>query len=197
MHPQDLKTLNSGSAGKFLVTIVRNDQVELVPLGTYDDIRYKCNQLSCLLHALALARLTALGHSAKELCSSGCTPGNPRPDTTHDELYQVTTQATTCARAEALGRGLRSGCWPDSYPVLPGFRTAPKALEALNLVLTSFTFWPTVPGGIKFRALAARTRESLELAHTLGYRPHDEEGLLRVVDLLAPAQGIHFYHTIV
>jgi hypothetical protein len=199
------KTVARGAGGRLYAAISKDDRVRLVCLGAHEEMRYRFNQIACLVGGVAVQKLLTYP-PAPGLVSSA---GTPPPGQWEDKLFGVAPVSTPESLFELAARGPNSdsdrvGClafsgyWPHDMWRLPGVQPMTKCIsESLGRVFYDCLQYPTVRVGTAAEhTVARRTKEAIAAATRAGFTPYDEPGLRQFLEVLTTARFLQFFHEV-
>ena len=199
------KTIARGAGGRIYATIAADNHVRMVCLGDYDTVRYRFNQIACLVGGMAVQTLRTY-EPVKRICN---TP-DPHPGYWVDGLFATAPVSTPESLFNLAARGPspdadRVGIlgfndyWPQDMWRLPGIRPFTKCLsQSLGRVFYDCLLYPMVRVGTSAEdTVARRTREAIAEAKRAGYPPYDEAALLSFLETLTSAKCLQFIHEVI
>lgn len=195
-----------GAGGRIFVSLARDNQVSLVCLGEYDEVRHMYNQMACLIGGAAVQSLRGMPAAPGTVMRSTTLPPHSWIDTfsgdapVHSEhaLFELASQGPS-AGADKVGYLAFHNYWPQDMWRLPGVPHMRKCLsESLGRVFYDFLNYPAVRvGGTAETSVMRRVKEGIVAAKRLGYVPYNEPALMQFMETLVAARFLQFIHEVV
>ncbi len=202
MNEHMLKRIQSGAPGSIYATVLKEEKVCLVRVGSYDEVRGRYNQMACLIGAISMRALQE--KHPKALHSTAALPGTwvdrfgeGRPISSPAELFDAAGQPPS-SFGDSVGFLAYHADWPhNAERLLSGMQNACKAMSNLADVFYQPTFRSSVTvGGSMEVSAVRRVQEALKVAKKEGRPVFEEEKLLEFMDLVVNAKFLHLFHEV-
>lgn len=201
MHQPLRDKLNTCEPGSVYATVNTHEHIALVRLGSYAEVRYRFNQMVCLLGALVQVNLAAMPsasvHSRSAPLGTWILRWDGGPVGNSDALFHLVGRGPS-DEADCVGYQAFYGDWPVGMLThLSGFKSMVKSLSEVSNVFYGPQFKPTAQIGQSQEVSAVkRAKEALVLARRRGYTIYEEAELLKFLDALTTARVLHFFHQV-
>jgi hypothetical protein len=202
MNKYLVEKIAQGRSGHMYASVYSEGRIRLVCLGSYEAVRHRYNQMACLIAGTAMQTLQACkatGHSRSAPLGSWfdhLTDGNPAVGTPNT-LFELASLGPD-DRADCIGYLAFHGDWPvGTTTAVSGTAAMAKSLGEIGRVVFDFANYPMVRlGGAAEVSAVKRAQEGIKASKRAGYPPYQEENLLKFMETLRTARGLHFLHEV-
>jgi hypothetical protein len=202
MNKYLVEKIEQGRSGHMYASVFNQGRISLVCLGSYEAVRHRYNQMVCVIAGTAMQTLQACmatGHSRSAPLGSWfdhLTDGNPAVGTPNT-LFELASLGPD-DRADCIGYLAFHGHWPvGTTTAVSGTASMAKSLGEIGRVVFDFANYPMVRlGGAAEVSAVKRAQEGIKAAKRAGYMPYQEENLLKFMETLRTARGLHFLHEV-
>lgn len=192
------KKINLGHTGHIYATHIESGQINLVRVGSYNEVRHRYNQMSCLIGAKAMRTLSRTpGHSRS------APPGSwfDHYDPTYGDFTDAMVLSAACQPPNELSDRVGYLAWGTHWPLglssLSGMKNMERSMSEVGNVFYGYQWHPTVAaGGSAETSAVKRVKEALDELKREGREVYQEAELLQFMKLLTTAKSIHFFHTV-
>lgn len=196
------RKIATAMSGHVYATQCNNDQVKLVRIGTYEEIRQRYNQMVCLIAANAMRAIAA--SSSMPAHSTAAAPGSwfdrfggNQPVGSFETLFGMAACPPT-VHCNSIGYLAWHGDWPVGTSKLSGMRNMIESMSKIGDIIYGVSFRASVPTGETAEvSVYKRLQEAVVASKRLGHTPYEEEKLLQFAATLSTAPALHFFHEIV
>jgi hypothetical protein len=202
MNKYLVEQIEHGRAGHMYASVYNQGRVSLVCLGSYEAVRHRYNQMACVIAGTAMQTLLACkstGHSRSAPLGAWfdrLSDGNPAVGTPNT-LFELASLGPD-DRADSVGYLAYHLDWPaGTTTAVSGTAAMAKSLGEIGRVVFDFVNYPMVRLGGKAEVSAVkRAQEGIKASKRAGYVPYQEEHLLKFMETLRTARGLHFLHEV-
>ncbi|KVP39933.1 hypothetical protein [Burkholderia ubonensis] len=202
MNEHLVKKLKYAVGGRIFASVNNNGRLQLMCLGTHEEVRHRYNQMACLIGGTAMQTLqtcfTKAGHSTSAPSGSWFDHLNGNVSVgTPDSLFELATQGPS-ERADNVGYLTAHNSWPVGMTsLLAGTKAMVKSMGDVGNVFYFFDHTPTAQVGLSQDVSAVkRAQEGLKTAKRAGYAPYKEDELMKFLETLTSARFLHFFHEV-
>lgn len=200
MHAHIAEKIKYGNGTRVFALLDEGGLLRLTCMGDFDSIRYRFNQMACLIGGVAMEQLLLASGSVRGL---GVDPlGTWKDRTTRTHIGPPTYLWDLAARgpspeADLVGAMVWFGDWPDGLEDIPGTKHLVSSMAEVGGLFYDSRSNPIVRAGrAQERSALKRLEEALVTVKRKGFRIADEDQLLKFMSTCANAKHLQLIHTI-